>query len=50
MRKCKHYLLGLPSFSLVVNHQAFVSILDCKTLDLVENSKMQRLKDVFTTI
>ena len=54
MRKCKLYLLGLPSFSLVVDHQALVSILDGKTLDLVENPKLQRLKErlspyVFTT-
>ena len=54
VRKCKLYLLGLPSFSLVVDHQALVSILDRKTLDLVENPKLQRLKErlspyVFTT-
>lgn len=54
MRKCRLYLLGLPCFTLVVDHQALVSILDRKTLDLVENPKLQRLKErlspyVFTT-
>ena len=54
MRKCQLYLLGLPSFSLVVDHQALVSILDRQTLDMVDNPKIQRLKErlspyVFTT-
>lgn len=55
VRKCKLYLLGMQSFSLIVDHQALVSILDRKTLDLVENPKLQRLKErlspyLFTTI
>jgi hypothetical protein len=54
MRKCKLYLLGLPMFRLIVDHQALVTILDKYTLDAVENPKLQRLKErlspfVFTT-
>ena len=54
MRKCRLYLLGLPSFQLVVDHQALVTILDKYTLDAVENPKLQRLKErlspfIFTT-
>ena len=45
IRKCRLYLLGLPSFSLVVDHQALVSILDRQTLDTIENPKLQRLKE-----
>ena len=45
IRKCRLYLLGLPSFTLVVDHQALVSILDRHTLDAVENPKLQRLKE-----
>jgi hypothetical protein len=37
MRKCRLYLLGLPHFRLVVDHQALVTILDKYTLDAVEN-------------
>jgi hypothetical protein len=32
----KLYLLGLPSFNLVINQQALVSILDNYTLDAIE--------------
>lgn len=45
MRKFRLNLLGLSGFSLIVDHQALVSILDRKTLDLVENPKLQRLKE-----
>ena len=55
IRKCRLYLLGLPSFTLVVDHQALVSILDRHTLDAVENPKLQRLNErlspyVFKTV
>ncbi|XP_032796135.2 uncharacterized protein K02A2.6-like [Daphnia magna] len=55
MRKCKLYLLGLPTFTLMIDHQALVTILDRYTLDAVENPKLQRLKErltpfVFTTV
>lgn len=45
IRKCKLYLLGLPSFTLMIDHQALVSILDVYTLDAKENPKLQRLKE-----
>ena len=45
MRKCPLYLLGLPHFRLVVDHQALVTILDKYTLDAVENPKLQHLKE-----
>lgn len=48
VRNCKLYLLGHPSFTLVVDHQSQVSILDRKTLDLVENPKLQCLKVRFS--
>ncbi len=54
MRKCRLYLLGLPSFQLVVDHQALVTISDKYTLDVMVNPKLQRLKErlspfIFTT-
>jgi hypothetical protein len=45
MRKCRLYLLGLPHFALVIDHQALVTILDKYTLNDVENPKLQRLKE-----
>jgi len=45
MKKCKMYLLGLPSFTLVTDHQALVTILDRYTLDAVESPKLQRMKE-----
>ena len=55
MGKCRLYLLGLPTFTLVVDHQPLVTILDKYTLDAVENPKLQRLKEkispfVFKTV
>ncbi len=55
VRKCRLFLLGLPKFTLLVDLQPLVSILDRKTLDMVDNPKLQRLKErlspfVFTTI
>ncbi|KZS08458.1 Uncharacterized protein APZ42_027535 [Daphnia magna] len=55
IRKCKLYLMGLPTFTLVVDHQALVPILNNYTLDAVENPKIQRLKKrlspyIFTTV
>ena len=44
-RKCKLYLLELPSFSLVVDLQALVTILDLYTLDALENPKLRCLKE-----
>ena len=55
MTKCRVYLLGLPTFSLVVDHRPLLPILDHYTLDAVENPRLQRMKErmapfSFTTI
>ena len=44
VRKCRLFLLGLPLFTLVVDHQPLVTILDRYTLDAVENPRLQRMK------
>ena len=43
-KKCRLYLLGLPSFTLVVDHQPLVTILDRYNLDAVEKPRLQRMK------
>jgi hypothetical protein len=55
IRNCRLYLSGLPTFTVMVDHQALVAILDKYTLDAIENPKIQRLKErlspySFTTI
>jgi hypothetical protein len=45
MRKYKLYLLGLPTFTLMIETQALVTILDRYTLDAVNNQKLQLLKE-----
>jgi len=54
-KKCRLYLLGLPHFSLVIDHQPLVLIIDKYSLDAVETPRLQRLKErlspfVFTTV
>ena len=44
MRKAHNYLFGLPTFTLVVDHQPLLSILNRQTLDCVDNARLQRLK------
>ena len=44
MRKAHNYLFGLPTFTLVVDHQPLISILNRQTLDCVDNARLQRLK------
>ena len=43
--KCRVYLLGLPHFTLLVDHKPLVPILNDLTLDAVENPRLQRLKE-----
>ena len=56
IRKCRLFLLGLPQpFTLVVDHQALVTILDKHTLGKIENEKIKRTKEhlsqfIFQTI
>lgn len=46
MKKCRLYLLGLPHFELVIDHKPLVPILNNYTSDVVENARLQRLKEV----
>ena len=45
MRKCRIYLQGLPNFKLIVDHKPLESILNTQTLDMVDNPRIQRLKE-----
>lgn len=45
IRKCQLYLSGLPSFTVMVDHQELEAILDQYTLDTIENPKFQCLKE-----
>ena len=45
MEKCRVYLLGLPTFSLVIDHRPLLPILDQYTLDAIENPRLQRMKE-----
>ena len=45
MRKCRIYLQGLPNFELIVDHKPLKSILNTQTLDMVDNPRIQRLKE-----
>ena len=45
MRKCQIYLKGLPSFELIVDHKPLESILNTQTLHMVDNLRIQRIKE-----
>ena len=45
MRKCRIYLQGLSTFMLIVDHKPLESILNTQTLDMVDNPRIQRLKE-----
>ena len=44
MQRGRMYLLGLPTFTLIVDHFPLLSILDKQTLDTVDNRRLQRMK------
>ena len=44
MKKLRHFLLGIQ-FELVVDHQPLLSILNDKTLDMIDSPRIQRLKE-----
>ena len=44
VNKCRTYLLGRQNFELIVDHRPLVGILDHKTLDQIENPRIQRMK------
>ena len=43
-KKCRLFLSGLPHFDVFVDHKPLVPILNLKTLDQLENPRLQRLK------
>ena len=45
VKKCYVYLQGLPSFDIVVDHKPLESILNNQTLDMIDNLRIQRLKE-----
>lgn len=53
--KYRLYLLGLNQFTLIVDHQPLVVLLDRYTLDAVQNPRLQRKKErisqfIFNTV
>ena len=44
-KKCEMYLKGMSHFTIITDHNPLVGILDKKTLDEVENPRLQRLKE-----
>ena len=45
VNKCRMYLLGLPDFEIVVDHKPLIPLLNEKTMDLIENPRLMRLKE-----
>ena len=45
VKKCRLYLLGRQTFEIIVDHRPLVGILDRKTLDQIENPRIQRMKE-----
>jgi RNase H-like domain found in reverse transcriptase len=45
VKKCHLYLAGMQNCTVVVDHQALITILNKFTLDAVENPRLQRIKE-----
>ena len=45
IRKCQIYLQGLLHFDVVVDHKLLESILNNQTMDMIDNPRIQRLKE-----
>ena len=45
IRKCHIYLQGLPRFDVVVDHKPLEFILNNQTMDMIDNPRIQRLKE-----
>ena len=43
--KCRIYLQGLPHFDVVLDHKPLESILNNQTMDMIDNPRIQRLKE-----
>ena len=44
LKKCRIFLAGLPSFQILTDHKPLIPIINSKTLDEIENPRLQRLK------
>ena len=44
LQKCRLFICGLPSVEVLTDHRPLVPILNSKTLDEIENPRLQRLK------
>ena len=45
IEKCRMYLLGRDHFTVVVDHKPLVPILNEKTMDVIENPRLMRMKE-----
>ena len=45
MKKCQYFLLGCEKFLLAVDHKPLLGVLNDKSLEEVENPRLQRLKE-----
>ena len=45
MKKCQYFLLGCEKFLLAVDHKPLLGVLNDKSLQEVENPRLQRLKE-----
>ena len=44
IKKCRLFLAGIPCFQIATDHRPLVPILNSKTLDEIENPRLQRLR------
>lgn len=44
MNKCRHYLMGMPTFTVVTDHRPLLGIF-AKSLDQIDNSRLQRMRE-----
>ena len=44
IKKCRLYLLGMPHFQLLVDHEPLIPLMNHYTLDMIENTRLQRLR------
>ena len=44
IKKCRLFLAGIPCFQIVTDHRPLVPILNSKTLDEINNQRLQRLR------
>lgn len=44
IKKCRLFLSGLPTYQVITDHKPLIPIINSKTLDEIENPRLQRLK------